>query len=94
MFAVGVDILHSILQCKFAEKSYLEAGNHRIQTGIQKQQLCRARGASHMSKQRRWLNDVCVLALPAEYAGASSGSGDRPQQYYLHRPKLTTVVTL
>jgi len=31
-----------------------------------------------------------VLAVPAEYAGASSGSGDHPQQYYLHRPKLTT----
>jgi len=30
-----------------------------------------------------------VLAVPAEYAGASSGSGDHPQQYYLHRPKLT-----
>jgi len=27
----------------------------------------------------------------AEYAGASSGSGDHPQQYYLHRPKLTTL---
>jgi len=32
-----------------------------------------------------------VLTVPAEYAGASSGSGDHPQQYYLHRPKLTTL---
>jgi len=33
---------------------------------------------------------ACVLEVPAEYAGASSGSGDHPQQYYFHRPKLTT----
>jgi len=32
-----------------------------------------------------------VLAVPAEYAGASSGSGDHPQKYYLPRPKLTTL---
>jgi len=44
-----------------------------------------------MSEQRRRLGDVCVLAVPAEYAGASSGSGDCPQQYYLHRPKLTAL---
>jgi len=43
-----------------------------------------------MSEQRRGLGDACVLLVPAEYAGASSGSGDHPQQYYLHRPKLTT----
>ena len=43
-----------------------------------------------MSEQRRGLGDACVLAVPAEYAGASSGSGDHPQQYYLHRLKLTT----
>jgi len=30
------------------------------------------------------------LEVPAEYAGASSGSGDHPQQYYLHHPKLTS----
>jgi len=47
-------------------------------------------GASHMSEQRRWFVDAFVLAVPAEYAGASSRSGDHPQQYYLHRPKLTT----
>jgi len=44
-----------------------------------------------MSEQRRGLGDACVLAVPAEYAGASSGSGDHPQQYFLHRPKLTTL---
>ena len=44
-----------------------------------------------MSEQRRRLGDVCVLAVPAEYAGASSGSGDCPQQYYLHRPNLPTL---
>jgi len=44
-----------------------------------------------MSEQRRRLGDACVLAVPAEHAGASSGSGDHPQQYYLHRPKLTTL---
>jgi hypothetical protein len=43
-----------------------------------------------MSEQRRGLGNACVLEVPAEYAGASSGSGDHPQQYYLHRPKLTT----
>jgi len=43
-----------------------------------------------MSEQRRGFGDACVLAVPAEYAGASSGSGDHPQQYYLHRPRLTT----
>mgnify|MGYP000474606394 CR=1 FL=1 len=42
-----------------------------------------------MSEQRRGLGDACVLAVPAEYAGPSSGSGDHPQQYYLHR--LTTL---
>jgi len=44
-----------------------------------------------MSEQRRGLGNACVLAVPAEYTGASSGSGDHPQQYYLHRPKLTTL---
>ena len=43
-----------------------------------------------MSEQRRGLGDACVLAVPAEYAGASSGSGDHSQQHYLHRLKLTT----
>ena len=43
-----------------------------------------------MSEQRRGLGDACVLPVPVEYTGASSGSGDHPQQYYLHRPKLTT----
>jgi len=45
-----------------------------------------------MSEQRRGLGNACVLAVtvPAEYAGASSGSGDQPQQYYLHCLKLTT----
>jgi len=40
----------------------------------------------------RRLGDACVLAVPAEYAqaGASSGSGDHPRQYYLHRLDLTT----
>jgi len=37
----------------------------------------------------RRLGNACVLAVPAEYAGASSGSGDHPQQYYLRRPDLT-----
>jgi len=49
------------------------------------------RGASHMSEHRRGLSDACVLAVPAEYAGASCGSGDHPLQHYLHRPKLTTL---
>jgi len=46
-----------------------------------------------MSEQRRGLGDACVLAVtvPAENAGASSGSGDHPQQHYLHCPKLTTL---
>jgi len=45
-----------------------------------------------MSEQRRRLGDACVLAVPAEYAGASSGSGDHPQQCIIsHRPKLTTL---
>jgi len=44
-----------------------------------------------MSEQRRGLGDAYVLAVPVEYAGASSGSGDHPQQYYFHRPKLTTL---
>jgi len=43
-----------------------------------------------MSEKRRGLGHACVLEGPAEYAGASSGSGDHPQQCYLHRPKLTT----
>jgi len=43
-----------------------------------------------MSEQRRGIVYSCVLAVPAKYAGASSGSGDHPQQYYLHRPKLMT----
>jgi len=43
-----------------------------------------------MSEQRRGLGDACVLAVPAECASTSSGSGDHPQQYYLQRPKLTT----
>jgi len=41
-----------------------------------------------MSEQRRWLVNTCVLAVPAEYAGASSDSGDHPQQYFLHCSKL------
>jgi len=44
-----------------------------------------------MSEQRRGLGDASELAVPAEYAGAGSGSGDHPQQYYLHRPKLMTL---
>ena len=44
-----------------------------------------------MSEQRRMLGDACVLVVPAEYAGASCGSGDHPQHHYLHRPKLTTL---
>jgi len=44
-----------------------------------------------MSEQRRRLCDACVLAVPAEYAGASSCSGNHPQQNHLHRPKLTTL---
>jgi len=43
-----------------------------------------------VSEQRRGLGDVCVLAVPVEYAGASPNIGGHPQQYYLHRPKLTT----
>ena len=84
MFAVGVDILHSTFKRKFAETA-----NWKQATTEYKQQLWR--GASHMSEQRCRLGDACVLAVPAEYAGASSGSGDHPQQYYLHRPKLTTL---
>jgi len=84
MFAVGVDILHSRFTCKFAETATWKQA-----TTEYKQQLWR--GASHMSEQRRGLGDACVLAVPAEYAGASSGSGDHPQQYFLHRPKLTTL---
>jgi len=83
MFAVEVDILHSTFKCKFAETA-----NWKQASTEYKQQLWR--GASHMSEQRRELGDACVLAVPAEYAGASSGSGDHPQQYYRHRPKLTT----
>ena len=47
----------------------------------------------HMSEQRRGLGDAFVLAVtvPAEYAGASSDSGDQPKQYYLHCLKLTTL---
>ena len=44
-----------------------------------------------MSEQGRCPGDACVLAVPAEYAGAGSGSGDQQQKYYLHRPKLTTL---
>ena len=84
MFAVGVDILHSTFKCKFAETA-----NWKQATTKYKHQLWR--GVSHMSEQRRGLVDACVLAVPTEYAGASSGSGDHPQQYYLHRPKLTTL---
>ena len=84
MFAVGVDILHSPFKNKFAETA-----NWKQATTEYKQQLWR--GASHMSDQRRGLGDGCVLAVPAEYASASSGSDDHPQQYYLHRPKLTTL---
>jgi len=40
-----------------------------------------------MSEQRRGLGDACILAVPAEYASASSGSGDHPQQYYLPPPE-------
>jgi len=43
-----------------------------------------------MSEQRRGFSNACVLEVPAEYACASSGSGDHQQQYYLHHPKLTT----
>ena len=42
-----------------------------------------------MSEQSRGLSDACVLAVPAQYASPSSGSGDHPQQYFLHR--LTTL---
>jgi len=83
MFAVGVDILHSTF--KFAETA-----NWKQATTEYKQQLWR--GASHMSEQRRGLGDACVQAVPAEYASASSGSGDHPQQYYVHHPKQTTLV--
>ena len=74
MFAVGVDIiLHSTFKCKFAETA-----NWKQVTTEYKQQLWR--GASHMSEQRRGLGDACVLPVPVEYTGASSGSGDHPQQ--------------
>jgi len=53
------------------------AGNHRIQTTVVEG------GASHTSEHRRGLGDACVLAVPADYAGASSVSGDHPQQYYI-----------
>jgi len=45
-----------------------------------------------MSEQRCGLCDACVtvLAVPAEYASANSGSGNHPQQYYLHHLKLMT----
>jgi len=76
MFAVGVHILHSTFKFKFAETA-----DWKQATTEHKQQLWR--GASHMSEQRRGLGDACVLAVPAEYAGASSGSGDHPQQRYL-----------
>ena len=66
MFAVGVDILHSTFKCKFAETAIWKQA-----TTEYKQQLWR--GASHMSEQRRRFDDACVLAVPAEYAGASSG---------------------
>ena len=36
-----------------------------------------------MSEQRRGLGDACVLAVPTEYAGPSSGSGDHPEKYFL-----------
>ena len=68
---------------------FAETGNWKQATTEYKQQLWG--GASHMSEQRRGLGDARVLAVPAEYAGASSGSGDHPQQYYLQRPKLTTL---
>jgi len=84
MFAVGVDILHSTFKCKFAETA-----NWKQAATEYKQQLCR--GASHVSEQRLWLGNACMLAVPAEYASASSGSGDHPQQYYLHCQKLTTL---
>ena len=42
-----------------------------------------------MSEQRRGLGDACVLAVPAEYAGPSSGSGQHRQHHYLHH--LTTL---
>jgi len=84
MFAVGVDILHCTFKCKLAETA-----NWKQATTEYKQQLWR--GASHMSEQRRGLGDACMLAVPAEYARASSSSGDHPQQYYLHCPKLTTL---
>jgi len=85
MFAVGVDILHSTFKCKFAETAHWKQATTEYQHQLWM-------GASHMSEQRRWLFDACVLAVPAEYAGASSGSDDHPQQYYLHRPKLTTLL--
>jgi len=40
--------------------------------------------ARKIDEQRRRLGDACVLAVPAEYAGPSSGSGDHPQQYDVH----------
>jgi len=63
--------------------------NWKQATAEYKQQLWR--GTSHMIEQRRGLGDACVLAVPAEYAGASSSSGDHPQQCYLHHPKLKTL---
>jgi len=46
-----------------------------------------------MSEQRRGLGDafVVTVTVPAEYADASSSSGDQPKQHYLHCPKLTTL---
>jgi len=61
--------------------SLQKTANWRQATTVYKQQLCR--GSSHMSEQRRGLGDACVLVVSAEYASASSGSGDHPQQCYL-----------
>ena len=41
--------------------------------------------ATKINEQRRGLGDACVLAVPSEYAGPGSGSGDHPQQYYLRQ---------
>jgi len=41
--------------------------------------------ATYIDEQRRALGDAFVLAVFAEYAGPSTGSGDHPQQYYLHQ---------
>jgi len=49
--------------------------------------------ATKLDGQRRGLGDAYVLAVPSptEYAVPSSGSGDHPQQYYLHQFCTGTV---